>query len=81
MRIFKRNVPSCISYTIPLVCNYLNSVSMWYVNCCDFFGIYSPKVITFSEKSRLFTIILTICLFISGIIITFALSIQQDYIV
>ena len=33
MRIFKRNVPSCISYTIPLVCNYPNRLpcGMWTV--------------------------------------------------
>ena len=31
MRIFKRNVPSCIYYTIPLVCK---QASMCYVNSC-----------------------------------------------
>ena len=39
------------------------------------------EMMTFSEKSRLFTIFLTFCLLISDIIIIFAFSIQYGYIV
>ena len=46
-----------------------------------FFGINSPKVMIISGKSCHFTVFFTFRLFISGIIITFAFSIQQDYTV